>query len=210
MRASFNQEDSRLPAGRRWLDASRPLQAIDLKQYAGLDDRTLELLAKIGTEPAPSAALEWTTISFMFLPDEVEGIKSVIKLAEEIAKGEQFATRMADYERFMQALALIGAAYNIKNTATALALVLAVFERHLTELQDGWVEEKDGEATAKHKGWVPLASLFGSTTVPPAAALVIRKALQRAVDTSDVTTEARWRLFELLAADYLSGSEVTH
>ncbi len=185
-------------------DLYESIRSVDLKLYAGLDAKTLELLAKVGTEPAPTAKLEWTAISLLFLPDEAEALKKVLALAMDLAKGEAFAARMKDYEPFMEAITIAAAAHNITNSATALGLVLALFQRHLTDLQEGWVVESEGEARARHKGWVPLATVFGSTSIPPDAALVLRRALGRALDQGDVKPESKWRLLELLAADYLA------
>jgi hypothetical protein len=180
------------------------IQEIDLKQYAGLDDRTLELLEKIGTETAPGSMLEWTNLTFSFLPDEADAVKKVFELAAEVSKGEMFAARMKDYEGFKEAVGMAGAAHGCTSIATELGLVLAVFNRHLLDLQEGWVDE--AQEKEKHKGWVPIASVFGSTAIPADVAMVLRRALKKATESGDATPTAKWKLMEILAAEYLAGA----
>jgi hypothetical protein len=62
--------------------------------------------------------------------------------------------------------------FAIKNHAVALSIGLDVFERSLTDLQPGWFQ--DGQA--KHKGQVPLATMFGSDKVPANVACLLKEA----------------------------------
>jgi hypothetical protein len=177
------------------------IASVEEKQFAGLDDKTLGLLAQIKTEPNPSSSLEWTNVTFTFLPDEVEDIKRVFRLAVETAKGEVFAARLADYDRFMEAVSLAGGAHDVTNTATSLILVLETFERHLDDLAAGFVA---ADGSPRHKGMVPVAAAFGALQVKASTAALIRRALDRARDADGGDACDASGLIERIMADYLS------
>jgi hypothetical protein len=142
-----------------------------------------------------------------FLPEELEAIKEAFAKAEAVAKGEHWVVPMREYERFQDALSMIGDSHGIGNKATALNLILSVFYRHLDELQEGYLEpggDAPSAAAVKQKRWVPIASVFGSTEIPVEVAHVVIKALEKAVSSSDVTKETRWRFLEIAAANYLA------
>jgi hypothetical protein len=58
--------------------------------------------------------------------------------------------------------------------------------------------------------WVRLYDILGQSTVPPDAAKVIAKAVEKAVEVGDVSARARWQIVEFWAADYLAGAETDH
>jgi hypothetical protein len=177
------------------------IESVDSKRYAGLDDKTLGLLARIKTEPNPSSSLEWTNVTFTFLPDEVEDIKRVFRLAVETAKGEVFAARLVDYDRFMEAVSLAGGAHDVTNTATSLLLILETFERHLDDLAAGFVA---ADGSPKHKGMVPVAAAFGALQIKAGTAALVRQALDRARDAEGGDACDASVLIERIVADYLS------
>ena len=86
--------------------------------------------------------------------------------------------------------------------AVALMLMLESFERHLTDLSDGWLSE---EGEVKHKNWVPLASVTGTDTIPPESARVIKQAVDTMMAREEVGAKNRWQALEYWAADYLAG-----
>jgi hypothetical protein len=76
--------------------------------------------------------------------------------------------------------------------------------RHLAELADGWFDPETEEA--KHQGWVPLATIFGTDTLPADAAAVLKRAVDRIVVAEQLPAHTRWRALEFLAAEALSGA----
>jgi hypothetical protein len=50
-----------------------------------------------------------------------------------------------------------------------------------------------------------MRTIFGESVMPPEAAAVVIRAVNRAVAVGDVPRNARWQFVELLAADYLAG-----
>lgn len=141
----------------------------------------------------------------MFLPEELERARQVFERAKEaIAGDEALLAAFGDFDRLMDALAATRASWGIYNGAVALMLVLDVFERHMEDLAQGWCAP-DGEP--RRTSWVPLASVIGTDKLPAAAAAVVKRAVDRMVDSGLVTGKARWQAMELWAADYLAGPD---
>ena len=151
-----------------------------LKEYSGLDDKVLELLSKVGVEPLASAQLEWTSVVFLFLPDEVDRLKRSLEQCGKAAK-ERFGARFQDYDRFMEALALAGESYGVSNTATALTLLVEVFENHVEDLAGGFLAENGGPS---RKGSVPAAAAIGANQVPVETAALLRRIVDDAGKTA--------------------------
>jgi hypothetical protein len=179
------------------------INSVEMKVYAGLDDKTLEQLAKVDLTALSEVSLETRQVTFMFLPNEAEQVAEAFEQAKQLLSSKEvYLARMADYDRALDAVAASGASYGVKNTATSMAIVMDTFERHITDLQEGYLDE-DGEAT--HDGWVPLATIVGSSTVPADVAAVLTRLVKRMEKDGDVTDKAKWRALELAAADYLGG-----
>lgn len=136
-------------------------QSIDdvgLRMYTGLDDKLLGLLPDAGVAPLSEAALEFQTISLTFLPDEAEAAAAALDRARKAAgkMDGHWLARWADYDRAMDGVEAAGQAHGVKNTATALMLVLNVFERHAEDLAAAY----EG-ATGQRR--VPTVSALGYT-----------------------------------------------
>lgn len=173
----------------------------DLKKYSGLDDKTLELLDKFGTISISEAGLKFQTLSAVFLPDELESAQRIIDsaIAETKSSDRIWLARMADYDRWLDAQEIASAAYNVKNVASAIDLVLRVFEKNMHQLAEAWEDDVDD------KRWVPIESVIGRSKIPAASAKVIRKAIDTMLSRQEVTSKNMWQALEYMAADYLSG-----
>lgn len=146
-------------------------QSIDdvgLRMYTGLDDKLLGLLPDAGVAPLSEAALEFQTISLTFLPDEAESAAAALDRARKAAGKTDgyWLARWSDYDRTMDAAEAAGQAHGVKNTATALMLVLDVFEQHAEDLAVGYAG-----ATGQRR--VPTVSALGYT-LPVALANKLR------------------------------------
>jgi len=180
------------------------IEKIDLKYYTGLDDKTLAELNKVVVQNLSEVDLSFRTILFLCLAKEVErldGIMASIKDRLESKNSPIYTADLADYDRYMDALAKTQASYNIRNTATALMVILDIFERHETDLAEGWQNAED----RKDKSWVPLSSIFGSDKVPIGVAQVLKQAVDDMKEKRDITNKNLWQALEYLAADYLGG-----
>ena len=179
------------------------LDDVDWRLYSGLDDKTLDLLAKVVPAPLGPERIEYLVCLFLLLPDERDRLTAAFHEAKARIEGatSSYLCRLADYDRLMDALDLAGRAYGIRNSAVALSLILDVFEAHLTDLSASW------EPDEERQKWVPIASIFGADEIPQAAARIVQRAVAHLVETGDATEKARWMALEYWAADYLAGAQ---
>lgn len=145
---------------------------LSLKYYAGLDDKQLEQLVDTQFKSMREAVLDYKSIMFLFLPEEVETLENAFQRAVESTVCEEAVTaRLTEFSRLVDALDKTKASYATKNHAVALSIVLDVFERHLTDLQPGWFQD----GSPRHKEQVPLATVFGSDKVLTRVACLLRE-----------------------------------
>jgi hypothetical protein len=178
---------------------------VDWRQYTGLDDSALELMDKATVEPMSEVGLEFSSVSLIFLPHELDHAKEVweqAKLAADTADEVWIAPYKA-YEQTLTALATAHSAYGVNNVTTALGLVLELVTAHLTDMREGWMtadyEPKEG------RRWAPLETVLGGREMPPAAAAVVARAVDHMVSSGDVSGTAKWQALEFWASDYLAG-----
>ncbi|MGW2883615.1 hypothetical protein ACWDBP_47295, partial [Streptomyces sp. NPDC001233] len=101
----------------------------------------------------------------MSLSDELERAEAAFDAARSTAKADQrWVAGLEQYEPVLDALESSRAAYKIGNSATALGVILAVFERHVGELAEGWFDASSGKAI--RAGTAPLETVFGVREVP--------------------------------------------
>jgi hypothetical protein len=152
---------------------------VDFRLYAGLDDKQLELLESVSIPSLSEAALDFQTVSLVFLPDEVDAINEVWERVEGLLVGGNLAwlARWADYDKALDALEAASAASGVRNTATAFMVVLDIFQRHIEDLQGLYLSE-DGEPLEKARQ-VPVQSLFPDPMLKAEDAATIRKALNK-------------------------------
>jgi hypothetical protein len=172
---------------------------IDMRGYAGLDDKTLELLDKIDTESLGEANLDFHTVNLVFLPPEADRARDALdNLAR--AADELWLARFADYNATLDALASAHSSHNVGNVATAMGILIALTERHITDLQDGYLDPDSAEP--RHKGHVGLEVALGTRTVPAATAAALTRALKTAVDSGQVEADKPWQLLDTLLAQH--------
>ena len=173
----------------------------DLKKYSGLDDKTLELLNKIDIFSISEANLKFQTLTMVFLPDELTTAKEIISQAIQQSKmaDEIWLARFAEYDKWLDDQEIASSAYNVKNVATVIGLVLRVFERNMAQLSEAWVDGND------NKRWVPIESVIGRSKIPAESAKIVRKALDRMVGRGEISARNFWQGIECLCANYLSG-----
>lgn len=159
---------------------------VDMRMYAGLDDKTLELLDQVEIGSLGEANLDYQTISLMFLPSEVESARAATEEAMQISNASEFWTAAyGQYEDALNALDDVRGAHKIGNAAVALAIIISVFRNHVTDLADAWMVD-DRPA---HTGDVPIATLLGYT-MPAKAATQVQLALRKAKKNQAI--DHRW------------------
>ncbi|WP_262285958.1 ParB N-terminal domain-containing protein [Micromonospora sp. MA102] len=183
------------------------LDDVDWRAYSGLDDKQLDLLAQVDLEGLSEANLDFATVQLVFLPHELEAARASFDEARKLTQADaRWLAGYGDYESTLDALATAHGAHNVGNVATALGLILAVFERHLGELRDGvWLDEESGEPIGHAHRLVPIETVLETRSMPADAAAVLHRAVEKLVRSGEVPADQRWRALELLAADYLAG-----
>ncbi len=172
-----------------------------LKKYSGLDDKTLDLLDKFSSISISEANLQFQTLSMVFLPNELEAARKVIDEAKDRTKSSHdvWLARMEDYDAWLDAQETVSAAHNVKNVATAVEIILKLFQRNVTQLSEAW------EDTTEDKRWVPIETIIGRTKIPAENAKIIKKALDKMVGAGKISTENLYEGLAMLCADYVNG-----
>lgn len=182
------------------------LDDVDWRSYSGLDDKVLDLLDDPSAVPFAEANLTYQTVQLVFLPPEKEAAEQALFEVKKLhGISDMWMAAISQYEPTLAALETVRGSYSIGNVATALSIILAVFENHLDEVADGWID-KDSEPRRKKP--VPMETVFNSRMVPSDVAAIIHRAISVAKRNGDLIEESNpWRFIELLAADYLAGAE---
>jgi hypothetical protein len=153
--------------------------------------------------------MEWQLITFAFLPHEIEPLRCSIKEAQDLfGSNPVYAAHFNHYDALQEALEEVKGAFDIINAAGAFFMFLSIYDRHKTDLAEGWYDDETGNA--KHDNYVPLSSIIGTASVPAEVAAVIKQAVDLMKKRGDVKERNAWQALELLAADYLAaGRDVT-
>jgi hypothetical protein len=178
---------------------------LDLRTYSGLDDKLLEMLKSIDPPPLKEEMLEFSTINLVFLPDDLEKAKQAFDVVKATLSGDEaWVAKWREYDRTLDAIDVSQRTKGISNQATALSMVLSIFENNQHQITADLLDD-DRVRRRVQEAWVPISSLIGNDEVPEAAAEVIKSALNKMLANGDLETTSLWRAFELWAADYLAG-----
>lgn len=178
------------------------IEDIGMRVYSGLDDKKLELLEDVKPGSLGEANLEFQPVSLVFLPEELEQVQELWDTVKKTIGGAKgiWIARWNDYDKFMDSLEDTSRAYGIKNVATALLVMLEIFTRHITDLQEGFLDE-DLNLSSKIENYVPIASILGDNNVPPRIASTLAKVIAKRTDSTRKAT------FEVLDVALQAGLE---
>lgn len=181
------------------------LDDVDLKSYAGLDDKTLKEMEKASLQALKDFGLEYRSVTFLFLPEEEARLEEATRQAVEQGGLSEtiYVNRLADFERMLKASAKVKSAYDVKNNATVMMLMLDIFNRHLEDLQAGYL---DGEEL-KHKNKVPMSSVLGSENISAESALLLKKAVTKMISRGELNKRDKSECIRLMAEQYLKAGK---
>jgi hypothetical protein len=180
------------------------IQDVDERQYTGLDDAALKLMAESSTQALSEANLDFTTLVFVFLPEEYDRAVQALADAKKLTSGDKAAlVAMPQYQRTLEALEDARSAEGVLNAATGLGVLLDIWDRHREDLQGSWLAS-DGVPKRKAADPVPITSLFGMT-MPAAAAVTVATAVRRAMEGGDVKNP--WEILAAWAARSLEKTD---
>lgn len=151
---------------------------IDWREYSGLDDKVLDLLADVKVGSLSEANLDFQSLNITFLPEELDRVRETFDRAMALTTAdERWIARYSQHERLLTAMSDASKSYDVSNSATALDLVLDVFEKHEHEIVDGWFDAETEKVN--HGKYVPLGPVTG-LYAPAEDAAVVLKAIRRA------------------------------
>lgn len=153
---------------------------VEERLMSGLDDAALDLLGDASAAKLSEVNLDYSTVNIVFLPDEYERALKAFDEARQIGGRLEayWAARDNQHAQVLDALEDARAASHVMNTATALDVLLRVWDEHRTDLLDEWLTE-GGELRRSSKAQdVPIASITGPN-IPARAGQVIAKAVRK-------------------------------
>lgn len=175
---------------------------LDYKEYSGLDDDTLKLLDKVGTQSISALGLQYQIMNVVVLPTELnEAMKVIDKVKSEVKKNTALTMRYSEYDKWLDTIDDVGSAIGVKNTATVILAILGLVENHLEELKDIWVEE------AEDKQWVPLSTIFTRTKVMAKDGRIINKAVDKMISRGEIKKSEKHKAIVKLAEMYLESEK---
>lgn len=106
---------------------------LEFKVYTGLDETTLETVDAGSLDKLRAQQLPLEMVQLLFLPEEVEQVQAVIDGLGRLGGGEalRYAARLADFDRFFEALLKCKEAEGIVNSATAVLRMVEIVEEYL-------------------------------------------------------------------------------
>lgn len=177
------------------------LQDVDWRMYSGLDDKTLELLQQADLSSLAEANLDFQTVQISFLPPEKTAAEQAFEDARALVPAQaRWIAALDQYLPTLDAIETARGAHGIGNIATALAIILEVFDRHIEDLAEGWWEQPHMSGK-----WIPTVTLLGQR-IPADAATVILNATKKLREDTDDPNVNTWQALELIAADYLGNA----
>lgn len=177
---------------------------VSLKYYAGLDDKTLDEMEKATLASLSEVKLDYRSVTFLFLPHEVERLNEAFAHAIEHGGVQDtvYVNRIEDFKRLLEAQSKVQRSYDVKNSATSLMLILDMFYEHEDELTNGYINNS-GELI--HKGDVPISSVLGKDYIPAETAQILKRAVDRMVDSGEIKAKNKLEFLRIAAERYLNG-----
>ncbi len=170
---------------------------VSLKAYSGLDDIDLGEMPNLDLSTMHVPGLDFKSITFVFLPEERERLlKCMDDALKTISAKELIILRDNDFERIIRGMSKVEAAYNVFAPSLAMMGILKVFEAHLEDLKEGWINEN-----ADSKRLVPISSVTGYDMISISAARKLNQALDRAISRKLIRDKSE--LIEFLAGEFI-------
>lgn len=175
---------------------------VDWKEYSGWSEEQIAELERLVQSTINPVGLDFHYVTLLFVEHELERLQEIFESVQQQLTGKDeniYHCRVEDYERLLIALEEVQGAYGIRNRAVAMMAILDIYEDNKEDLNKVWKEDR------KDTDWVNVSLLFGTDKVPVEVAKVIDNALQKMMAEKTITNKAKWKMMELLSADYLAG-----
>lgn len=143
---------------------------------------------------APKVEFDWRTITFTFLPHQIEDMEGLMKALESNPEYIGFAD-ISQYKPFLETLAKYQKFENVKNVGAAIHSMVKNADRIMRDV--GY--EEDGE-------FVQLSSVFTSGTIRKEYADIIKEALQKMEKDGVIDGKRKWEALAIWAEDYMDNN----
>ncbi|WP_180542187.1 ParB N-terminal domain-containing protein [Nevskia soli] len=108
------------------------ISTLTLKAYSGIDDETIQKLAAIKFEPVSEPHMTFKTVTFLFLPGEIDELAATIQHVEKLLESKDaFAFQVRDYYAFFELIAKAKEKLQIKNSAAAILELMRAGHRQI-------------------------------------------------------------------------------
>lgn len=178
---------------------------LELKFYSGLDDKTLKILEDINFRSLREELPSYKMLTFLFLETEIERIEEVIaQIVRDMPSNDVLAAKMESYQKMLDALSKTKVAWNVHNGATAIMLILDIFERHYADLKQGWLDS-EGELirkTSVPRTYVPLCCILDTDMIPHKLAKQFNDAVEKMINRGEISKGDKYQCFDVLLAAY--------
>lgn len=176
---------------------------VNMKAYSGLDDETLKILDNITTQSMSYSGLKYQILNIMFLPSEIEEIKSVMKeVMKEVRNNDALMVRMSEYDKYLDTLNEVSKGSRIKNTAVGFIAMLEIVKNHMEELKEVWIDD------AKDKEYVPISTIVGRSDIKAKDGRILNKAVERLIAKGEIKKMDKEDAMVILAEKYLESEGV--
>lgn len=133
------------------------IQDVSQRLYSGLNDASLDLMSEVDMTSLAEANLDFTTLMVVFLPEEYERAEEALDNAKSAGADRVWLARHDQHNQMLDALEDARSAAHIMNAATAIGVLLDVWDAHREDLAELWAN-----AEAKTGVQVPVTSLLGA------------------------------------------------
>jgi hypothetical protein len=175
------------------------IEKVELKYYAGLDDKLLESLESVELPQLRTPPLDYQSLAFIFLPEDAERVSKALEEAMKIVTSHTlYLARLADFQRLIEALTKTEASYEVKAPAVAIMYILDIFFKHQDDLSNGWEEEDPSD-----KRQVPISSVIGTDMITLAQAHELQRVIQRMKDKKELGDKGVGEVMGNLIKSYL-------
>lgn len=170
---------------------------VDARLEAFVDPKSIDVdIPRIRIEDI-ELGMRFETVIIMFIPFEKASVKDALRVVEHELDGtntkEAWLADLDYFEAFRKVGRQITREYDIHTMSTVLY--------KMAELAQGALGKEPDPLDSEDR--VPLRDIMGAYYIPQEAAAIMQSAIEKLIAAGDVTPEAKWRAFELLAADYL-------
>ncbi len=171
------------------------LENLEFKEYSGLTDEFVNYCKEIEKDfKVPT--LSYQALNLLFLPDEIEELKQVLKNISDLLSSNHILSSKKDYDNYLETTTTISKCLNIKNPSTTFLTMIRLAKENLNKLKELALNNEDID-------YIPLSTILGRSDVNKDDAMIIDKALTKLISKGEIKKNGKERGLAVLANLYL-------